>query len=94
MTMLQPKALTQNAVLFLMFWLSALTAFAQEKDSAQHLLNFRGSVSVTNNGFSLVPTFTLGKPALVTILSVSGKRRLSFEPEFRYSDEQHRSKGF
>ncbi|GAB4498323.1 MAG: hypothetical protein OHK0019_33440 [Saprospiraceae bacterium] len=53
----------------------------------KQILNFSGTVSATNNGFSLVPTFTLGKPALVAIFNVSGKSRLSFEPEFRYSLE-------
>ncbi|MCC7246823.1 MAG: hypothetical protein IT269_14150 [Saprospiraceae bacterium] len=56
-------------------------------DSLKKTLDFKGSVSVTNNGFSFIPTFSLGEPALVTTFAVHGKKRLSFEPEFRYSLE-------
>lgn len=42
-----------------------------------------GNISVTNNGFSLIPAFTLGSSAMQAIVKVAGKR-LSFEPEFRY----------
>ena len=37
-----------------------------------------------NNGISLLPTFTLGKPAVLFDMSVGGKK-LSFEPQFRFS---------
>lgn len=42
-----------------------------------------GNISVTNNGFSLIPAFTLGSSAIQSIVKVAGKR-FSFEPEFRY----------
>lgn len=58
---------------------------AQQVDSMHRQLNIRGAVSVTNNGFSFIPSFSLGRPASIINLSVSGKRRLSFEPEFRYA---------
>jgi hypothetical protein len=34
--------------------------------------HFTGNVSVTNNGFSLIPTFSLGKPALISTFSMGG----------------------
>lgn len=74
-----------KAALLLLFFNVLNTCLAQTPDSAKHVLNFKGSVSATNNGFSLVPTFSLGKPALMTNLSISGKGRLSFEPMFWYS---------
>ena len=43
-------------------------------------------MSVTNNGISLIPTFSLGKPAVIFDMSVGG-RKLSFEPQFRFSME-------
>ena len=45
-----------------------------------------GAVSVTNNGISLLPTFTLGKPAAIFDLNLAGKR-FSFEPQFRFALE-------
>lgn len=92
--MLQSNQLLKTAAFLLTFLHFSPVVFSQGKDSTKHTLNFRGSVSVTNNGFSLVPTFTLGKPALVTILNVSGKKRLSFEPEFRYSLEDFKPWSF
>jgi hypothetical protein len=58
------------------------TAFAQ-RDSTFY---FRSALSVTNNGFSIIPAFTLGKPAAMLDMSM-GNKRLSFEPQFRYALE-------
>ncbi len=60
--------------------------FSQKTDSAKNITHFSGSVSVTNNGISLVPTFSLGKPAAIFMFSV-GKGRLSFEPDLRFALE-------
>jgi len=43
-------------------------AKAQEGDTRMPVYHFNGSVSVTNNGFSLIPTFSLGKPAAIADL--------------------------
>ena len=45
--------------------------------------HFNGSVSITNNGFSFIPLFSLGKPALVADVSLGGER-FSFDPQFRF----------
>ena len=37
---------------------------------------------MTNNGFSLIPLFSLGNPAVIADLSVGGER-FAFEPQFR-----------
>lgn len=58
-------------------------AFSQEKDSTFY---FHADLSVTNNGFSLVPAFTLGDPAAFLDMRM-GNKRLSFEPQFRYALE-------
>lgn len=66
--------------------LAALLSFsghAQRKDST---LFFRSSLSVTQNGFSFIPSFSLGKPAVIFEPSV-GNKRLSFEPQFRFAME-------
>ena len=54
-----------------------------KKDSAASIGHFGGAISVTNNGISLIPTFSLGKPAIIFDMS-AGKRRLSFEPQLRF----------
>jgi hypothetical protein len=60
--------------------------FSQKADSMEIKSHFSGLVTVTNNGISLVPTFSLGKPAVIFNLS-AGKGRLSFEPDMRFSLE-------
>jgi hypothetical protein len=64
--------------------LFSYSVFSQENDSTKHLLNLRTSLSVTNNGFSFIPSFSLGKPATILNVSIIGKK-FSFEPEFRFS---------
>jgi hypothetical protein len=61
-------------------------AFSQETNSAEKGIHFNGDISVTNNGFSLIPTFSLGKPASIMLLSVGGDR-FSFNPQFRINLE-------
>lgn len=47
---------------------------------------FRADLSITNNGFSIIPAFTLGDPAAFLDMRM-GNKRLSFEPQFRYALE-------
>jgi len=62
---------------------SPQTTFAQKRDST---LFFRSALSVTQNGFSFIPSFSLGKPAVIFEPSI-GNKRLSFEPQFRFALE-------
>jgi hypothetical protein len=71
--------------LLLLVFKVTFTTLAQEADSTKKVLHFSGSISANNNGFSLVPTFSLGKPAIQTGFNISGKGRLSFHPQFWYS---------
>lgn len=54
-------------------------------DSTKKETQFALSALVTNNGISVVPIFTLGKPA--TIINFTVGRKFTFEPEFRVSLE-------
>jgi hypothetical protein len=72
-------------ILLLALLVFSIMAFGQTADSTKHSLHLGGSISANNNGFSLVPTFSLGKPAIQTGFNISGKRRLSFHPQFWYS---------
>lgn len=46
----------------------------------------KGTISLTNNGISLIPSFSLGDPALLFDLKFI-RKRLSFEPDMRFSLE-------
>jgi hypothetical protein len=71
---------------FLVFLKLSHIGFSQKTDSTKREFQFGGSVLVTNNGISLIPTFSLGEPAAIFSIYMA-KRRLSFEPEFRFSLE-------
>ena len=70
----------KNILLLCLLHIS-LTAFSQNTDSTKTLVS--GAVSVTNNGISLVPTFSLGKPAAIFDVAVR-KNRFSFEPQLAF----------
>ena len=72
-------------LLFVVFLLLAQFCFSQNSDSTKVVSHFGGAVTLTNNGISFIPTFSLSKPAVIFDLSVG--RRLSFEPQFRFSLE-------
>ena len=58
-------------------------SFSQNTDSTKKEFHLKGAVTVTNKGISLVPTFTLGKPAAIFDLSL-GKKKIFFEPQLRF----------
>ncbi len=72
-------------LVLLFFILSFFThsVFSQKNDTT---LFFRSAVSVTQNGFSFIPSFSLGKPAAIVDMSI-GNKRVSFEPQFRFALE-------
>jgi hypothetical protein len=78
----------QKNTTLLVLILSMLThsCFSQKADSAKRMYQIKGAVTVTNKGISLVPTFTLGKPAAIFDLSM-GKKKLFFEPQLRFALE-------
>lgn len=54
----------------------------QSTDSTSQIVSFSGSIGITNNGFSIIPTFSLNSPA--TIMNFSWrKNKFSFDPDFR-----------
>lgn len=54
----------------------------QTTDSTEVTSTFSGSVGITNNGFSIVPTFSLNAPAAI-INFYFRKKRFSFDPDIR-----------
>ncbi len=67
----------------ILFILSYFYSFSQGKDSTQTPSFLRGQITATTNGVSLIPTFSLGKPAVLFDMNM-GKGRLSFDPMFRF----------
>jgi len=66
-----------------LFSCSWADCFAQQIDSSGFVHHFSGSASITNNGISLVPNFSLGKPAAIFLLSFGGDR-FSVDPDIRF----------
>jgi hypothetical protein len=75
----------KKTFLLIPFCCFTFIVFSQKKDSiqVQPTRFFAGQVTATNNGISLIPAFTLGKPALLFDLSI-GRGRLSFDPMIRF----------
>ena len=71
--------------LFILLLYTAQFSFSQKTDSAKKINHFGAGISVTHNGIAFVPAFSLGKPAAIFDLSVG--RRLSFDPQLRFSLE-------
>jgi|WetSurMetagenome_2_1015567.scaffolds.fasta_scaffold29866_3 hypothetical protein len=80
------KHRTKSALLILILINLTHISLSQNNDSTVTPLNFAGAVSVTNKGISVIPNFTLGKPAVIFDLSI-GKGKLSFEPQFKFALE-------
>jgi hypothetical protein len=72
------------ALLLSLSFLIIGTSFAQSSENYQGKYQFKGNLSVTQNGLSLIPAFSLGRPAAIAELSMGGKR-LTFDPEFRFA---------
>lgn len=75
----------RSGILALMM-LCFISGNTQESDNKAFLDDFRGSVGLTNNGISLVPSFSLGDPAVLLDLKFI-RKKLSFEPDMRFSME-------
>ncbi len=53
-------------------------------DSTKVDRHFSGNITVTQNGISLLPNLSLGKPALIMEYSL-GSKKYAFEPQLRFS---------
>ena len=75
----------RKSTVLLLFLILSFSAFSQKADSTKVPFHFGGAATVTNNGISFIPTFSLGKPA--AIFDMSAGRKLTFEPQFRFALE-------
>jgi hypothetical protein len=72
-----------SLILFCFFGVIEFT-FAQQTDSEKSNSYLSGAAGITNNGISLIPTFSLGKPAAIFDMSMV-KSKFSFDPELTFS---------
>lgn len=79
-----PPGIDAKALAIILFLHFTGIACSQTADSTKQLTQVAGSAGITNNGISVVPVFSFGKPAAILLMSV-GKNRLSFEPDVRVS---------
>lgn len=82
---MHPPTIFKKTFLLAGLLLFAVYVISQQTDSTKAELNFSGTINANSNGFSLVPTFSLGKPAIQTGFNISGKGRLSCQPQIWYS---------
>jgi hypothetical protein len=68
-------------------------SFSQKSDSTKSNIAVNGAITITNSGISVIPTFTLGKPAFIFDLMVR-KNKFSFEPQFRFAVEDFKPWSF
>lgn len=82
------NAVKHIAGLFILFLFVNLsyTASAQENSDTKGPGHFSAVITATTNGISMIPSFSLGKPAAMAELSM-GNRHFSFDPQFRFSME-------
>ena len=76
----------KGVTLLFVFLLSNYLSFSQNTDNKKIISQFGGSITATKNGISVIPSFSLGKPALIFELSMGGEK-LSFDPQFRFAME-------
>ncbi len=68
---------------FLFLFIFSLTYSAESMDSTKPKLKISGNVSLNSNGMAPIPSFSLGKPALIGAFSLQ-RRRFSFDPQIAF----------
>jgi hypothetical protein len=74
-------------LLFIVLLPYAAGAHTLAKDTMKYQpTTFSGSIGLSSNGFSIVPTFSLNSPATMTLLSWR-KNKFSFDPDIRLTPD-------
>jgi hypothetical protein len=72
----------QTSFVFLLLSFVPITGFSQQPDTLPTKTTFSGTVGITNNGFAIIPTFSLNSPAVIMNYYVR-RKRFSFDPDIR-----------
>jgi hypothetical protein len=70
--------------IFIGFSVQIYHCLAQNQDSTKNQIAINGTMSITNNGFSFIPAFTLDEPAGQAIITIE-KNRWSFQNQTQYA---------
>jgi hypothetical protein len=81
----------KHSFLWVLLFCFCVQANSQQKttDSLKKTTTFSGSLGITNNGFSIIPTFSLNSPAAVVLLSWR-KNKFSIDPDIRITPDLKR----
>lgn len=67
-----------------LFVLTCIIGYSHENaDSSGSKIKFSGNVSINSNGMAQIPSFSLGKPAVIGAFTVQ-KKRFSYDPQIAY----------
>ena len=78
------KSSTPALLLIFIFIFSFTISFSQEKaDSSKSKLKISATFSLNSNGISSIPAFSLGKPAIISSVTLAWNR-FSYEPVLAY----------
>ena len=72
------------SVILILFLAFASVRGVRAQETGQAERPYSGTIHVTNNGVSLIPNFTLGKPALISYTKI-GTKRLTFQPRMQFA---------
>jgi hypothetical protein len=72
----------KNTIFVLILLVSSQIYGQSSADSTQKITKFSGSIGITNNGFAIIPTFSLNSPAAIVNLAWR-KNKFSIEPDIR-----------
>jgi hypothetical protein len=75
----------KHLLLFILLLSISGICMSQKSDSIKVPTNLGAVITLTNKGISSIPNLTLGKPAVIFLLSAG--KKLRFEPEFRFAME-------
>jgi len=82
----------RKIIFFISFSLLVLIGQAQT-DTLSQSIQINGNVGITNNGISIIPTFSLKAPAVNATFSISKGGRFSIDPDVRLSLDARKGGG-
>ena len=81
----------RKSLMIMSLLLVSLFSFSQ--DTATKEFHVSGSIGVTNNGISIIPTFSLKEPAFSLMYSLSRGGRFSIDPDIRLTFDGRKGSG-
>jgi hypothetical protein len=73
----------RNIFSILLLFIFTIGHSSEKKDSTRSNMHFSGNVSFNTNGMAQIPSFSLGKPAVIAAFTIQ-KKRFSYDPQIAY----------